>query len=133
MPRRKRTARSQVLNNRDVETLRRAIQDGYPWILHTESREYRRTGLSIPLSILLSYVTGISAGVAVFLGGEEHPTREVVTAVRAELKNDIAAAEERYKKIFTGKRHPESFFRYRSPGQEEWWPAEGKAKGASDL
>ena len=116
MPRRKlRTRTTTNVSPREIEALRRAINEGYPWLLHTKDNVYRRTGLNIRLNILLSYVTGISAGPCVYLGGEDHPTKETVAAVKTELMDDIAEAEARFKSVFTGKRRPDSFFRHTNP------------------
>jgi len=98
MPKRKAAARSRTLNQRDVELLREAVRAGFPWLLHTADDPFRsrRTGLTIQQNILLSHVTGITAGAGVFLSGEDHPTEETVAAVKAELQADIAEAERRY-------------------------------------
>lgn len=98
-----------------IEALRRAIRDGYPWLLHTNENVFRQTGLSIRENILLSYVTGISAGACVFLAGGDHPSKETVAAVKEELKADIAEAERRRGRVFTGTRHKDGFFRFQNP------------------
>ena len=115
MPKRKAAPRSRSVNQRDVELLRGAIQNGFPWLLHTDNKTFRQTGLSIQQNILLSYVTGIAAGAGVFLAGENHPSRETVAAVKEELKADIAEAERRYGRVFTGTRHKDNFFRFQNP------------------
>lgn len=112
MPRRKTRTRSAGMSQHDIEALRRAINEGYPWILHTADTSRRVTGLTIGQSILLSHVTGITAGAAIFLSGEDHPSKETVAAVKAELKTEIAEAEARYKSIFIGERHSDGFFRH---------------------
>jgi hypothetical protein len=71
--------------------------------------------LTTELNILLSYITGISAGAGIYLAGEDHSSRETVAVVKALLKEEIAEAEKRYKNIFTGKRYQDSFFRYLNP------------------
>src|SRR5262245_52410525 len=109
MPLRKRTLRSRNLNQHDIEVLRTAIREGVPWLLHQKDNQFRSSGLDIRHGILLSYVTHVLCGPGVFLAGEEHPSREIVEAVRAELADDIAVAEKRYRKIFTGRHYPESF------------------------
>jgi hypothetical protein len=116
MPKRKTKQRAAAVSPREIEALRRAIQAGFPWALRVKGDDtFRTTGLSIRLNILLSYVTGIAAGACVFLSGGEHPSRETVAAVKAELKGDIANAEKRFKGIFVGKRHADSFFRDTNP------------------
>jgi hypothetical protein len=111
MPLRKIRARNSSVTSQEVESLRRAITDGYPWLLHTQNNVHRRTGLSLRLNILLSYVTGIVAGAGVFLD-EEHPSQETIANIKAELQADIDEAEERFKNTFTGKRRSDSFFRH---------------------
>jgi hypothetical protein len=123
MPRRKKVLRNRSVSSHDIEMLRRAIAEGYPWILHQADNLYRHTGLTIQQNILLSYVTGIAAGVGVFLAGEDHPSKETVLAVRAELQADIDEAEERYKAVFTGERRHDKFFRHtnwNSPPRSEY-------------
>ena len=121
MPKRKAAARSRTLNQRDVELLREAIRNGFPWLLHTADDPFRsrRTGLTIQQNILLSHVTGITAGAGVFLSGEDHPTEETVAAVKAELQADIAEAERRYGQMFTGTQHKDGFFRFQNPYSPE--------------
>jgi hypothetical protein len=99
----------------DIEALRRAIQAGFPWLLHTEDRTYRRSGLTLAQGVLLSYITGIAAGAAVFLAGNPHPSRKTVASVKGELKDEIAEAEKRFKSIFKGQRRSYDFFRYEGP------------------
>ena len=97
MPRRKiRSRTTSSVTPREIEALRSAIQNDMPWLLHTDHKVFRRTGLSIRLNILLAHVTGITSGVSVFLSGESHPSRETVAAVKAQLQDDIAAAEKRF-------------------------------------
>lgn len=114
MPRRKTRPRSAGMSQHDIEVLRNAIREGFPWLLHTADKTRRVTGLTIRQNIVLTYVTGILAGAGVFLSGEDHPSKETVAAVKAELKNEIAEAEARYKSIFIGQRH--SDFRHVVPG-----------------
>lgn len=108
MPVRKKRPQAQRINvsSREIEQLRKAIQDGYPWMLHHTDRMFRQTGLDIRANILLSYVTRISAGVAPFLPGENHPSKKTVLAVREQLKDDIAAAEKKYKSMCEYKNVP---------------------------
>jgi hypothetical protein len=116
MPKRKTKQRAAAVSPREIEALRRAIMDGYPWALRIKGDDkFRQTGLSLRLNILLSYITGIAAGAGVFLSGGEHPSRETVAAVKAELKDDIENAEKRFKGSFVGKRHADSFFRDINP------------------
>ena len=113
MPKRKIKARSGNVGLHEIETLRRAIGEGLPWLLHTADNTYRRTGLTTRQNILLSYVTGINSGAAVFLAGEPHPSRETVAYVKAQLQADIDEAEKRFKGVFTGKRRKGVFFAIR--------------------
>jgi hypothetical protein len=106
-----RSTRSRKVGAADVAALRQAIRAGYPWLLHTGDDIWRHTGLNTQQNIMLAYVTGISSGVAVFLAGEPHPSKEIVAAVKAELQVDIDAAERRFRKIFKGHRYRDSFFR----------------------
>jgi hypothetical protein len=115
MPKRKRIARSGNESAQDIETLRRKIQEGFPWLLHTADNTYRRTGLTTRQNILLAYITGINSGAAVFLAGEPHPSRETVAYVKAQLQADIDEAEKRFKGIFTGRRRTGIFFRDQGP------------------
>ena len=116
MPKRKTKQRAAAVSPREIEALRRAIMDGYPWALRIKGDDtYRQTGLNFRLNILLSYVTGIAAGPGVFCAGGEHPSRKTVAAVKAELKDEIDEAEKRFKGIFIGKRHRDSFFREQNP------------------
>ena len=111
------------MSQHDIEALRTAINKGIPWILHSADKTCRGTGLTIRQSILLSHVTGITAGAAIFLSGEDHPSKETVAAVKAELESEIAEAEERYKSIFIGERHSDGFFRHvvsRVPSRSEF-------------
>ena len=125
MPKRKTATRSQgSVTAAEIEMLRRAIIDGYPWALRIKNDDtYRQTGLNFRLNILLSYVTGIAAGPGVFCAGGEHPSRETVAAVKAELQDEIDEAEKRFKGLFIGKRHRDSFFREQnlySPPRREY-------------
>ena len=111
------------MSQHDIEALRRAINEGYPWILHTADKTRRVTGLTIRQNIVLTYVTGILAGAGVFLSGEDHPSKETVAAVKAELKTEIAEAEARYESIFIGNRYYDGFFRHvgrRAPSRSEF-------------
>jgi hypothetical protein len=116
MPKRKRVVKQPIgFSARDVEVLRRAIQAGWPWRLDLRAdKMFRTTGLSIRHNIMLSYATGIAAGVCVYLSGEIHPDHETVVMLKDALKDDIAEGERIWGPRFTGKRHPESYFRWGS-------------------
>ena len=111
MPLRRKRTRSGNISPHDIEALRGAIHEGYPWILHSTDNVFRVTGLTTMQNILLSYATGIAAGAAIFLSGEDHPSKEAVAAVKAELKSEIAEAEARCKSIFIRERHRDGYFR----------------------
>jgi hypothetical protein len=116
MPRRKLTVRNRNLSQIDIEALRQAIREGWPWITETADNRFRENfNLTIRQSIVLSYITGIAGSCAVYLAGEDHPSRETVAAVKAELNEDIAEAEKRFGPQFVGKRHSDSFFRCLKP------------------
>jgi hypothetical protein len=111
--RRLRIARRGVVTQKDVEVLRQAIRVGLPWVCHHIDGRYRRDDLlTTEQNILLSYVTGISCGAAVYLGGGDHPSRKTVKAVKAELQADIDEAEKKFGGIFRGERHSYDFFAF---------------------
>jgi hypothetical protein len=111
--RRLRIARRGIVTSKDIEALRGALKLGWPWIFHHIDGRYRRADLlTTEQNILLSYVTGISCGPAVYCGGGDHPSKATVKAVRAELKDDIAEAEKQFEGIFRGERHSYAFFAF---------------------
>lgn len=94
----------------EIEKLRNSIREGYPWVCHHADNQYRQSRLGARLDILLSYCTGIGS-LSVFGTGYDHPSRQTVKAVKAQLKPDIAEAERRFKDVFRGERYTDADFR----------------------
>jgi len=115
MPKRKTATRSQgSVTPAEIEMLRRAIAEGFPWICNVAG-EYRKPILNPRLSILLSYCTNISC-LAIFCAGYSHPSRETIKAVKAALQADINEAERRFASLDI-ERWSDADFRYTNPGQ----------------
>jgi hypothetical protein len=115
MPKRKTATRSQgSVTPAEIEMLRRAIAEGFPWICNVDD-EYRKPILNSRLNILLSYCTNISC-LEVFCSGYSHPSPETVKAVRAALQADINEAERRFES-FDIERWSDADFRSTNPGQ----------------
>src|SRR5918996_651297 len=99
MPVRRTRARSRTtISPHDIEALRGAIRDGWPWRFHIDP-VYHPDPLNTELSILLAYITGVHPSCAVYLGGGDHPSRKTVKAVKAELQADIAEGEAKARQL----------------------------------
>ena len=94
----RRKAKPRNLNSvspHEIEQLRDAINRGFPWFFKHPDNQYRQSGLSSRLNILLSYVTGIYS-MDVGCAGGSHPSKETVETVRAILNDDLVRADEKY-------------------------------------
>ena len=115
MPKRKTATKSQgSVTAADIETLRRAIAEGFPWICKIDD-VYRKPILNSRLNILLSYCTNIPC-LEIFCAGYSHPSSETVKAVTAALQADINEAERRFAS-FDIERWTDADFRSTNPGQ----------------
>ena len=119
MPERKKRLRAERsgISQRDIEALRGAIEQGYPWLYHNVDRIFYPSTLESRLEILLAYLTGIGT-MAVWCdpSTENHPSKATIAAVKKLLKADIRAGEKKFKKIFAGERYTDDDFRYIRPG-----------------
>jgi hypothetical protein len=97
MPKRKTTTVRQhgSVSPHEIEKLRDAVNRGFPWFFNHPDNQYRQSGLSSRLNILLSYVTGIYS-MDVGCAGGSHPSKETVETVRAILNDDLVRADEMY-------------------------------------
>jgi len=116
MPKRKTTTVREhgSVTPREIEQLREAIAQGFPWVSNHVDNMYRQSGLPARLDILLSYVTGLGC-LSIFGSGYDHPSKQTVKAVKAELQSDIDAAEKRYASVCVGERFSDADFRQQFP------------------
>ena len=103
------------VSNGEIQQLRDAISQGYPWICEIDDGVYHPAVLNAKLNILLSYLTNIPC-LEIHCVGDPHPSPETIAAVKAQLKEDIGSAEQRFKK-FKIERWRDEDFRRVNPGQ----------------
>jgi hypothetical protein len=94
MPRRMNRKRSSAISDRDIELLRNAILEGWPWRLK-EDEMYRSIPLDEKLQIILSHLTGVFTLPCGF-PTDPHPSDETVASLRSELAADLKQAEKQW-------------------------------------
>lgn len=98
MPVRKKTQRDQSgITQRDVELLKRTINDGYPWVMHA-GNECVSSPVDDRLDILLAHLSGVFT-LAAGYPADAHPSKQTVKAVRKELADELAEAERKWGKL----------------------------------
>jgi hypothetical protein len=97
MPRRSTVDRSHKISGRDVELLRAAIREGWPWRFF-ESDTYQNIPLDARLQICLSHVTQVYT-LACGFPADPHPSDETVAYLRSELATDLKQAEKKWGKL----------------------------------
>jgi hypothetical protein len=120
MPRRSTVDRSHKISGRDVELLRAAIREGWPWRFF-ESDSYQNIPLDARLQICLSHVTGCYT-LAAGYPSDPHPADETVAYLRNELAADLKQAEKKWGKLVPkADRYSSKDLRRRNPS---WGPRE---------
>lgn len=115
MPVRKKTSRDQSgITQRDVDLLRKAIKDGYPWICH-ESDMFVPSPVDDRLEIMLSYATGIFT-LSVGYEPDAHPAPATVKFLKKVLADVLHAAEKKWSHLKI-ERWSAKDLRQRSPSQ----------------
>jgi hypothetical protein len=120
MPRRTVTTRSSNINDRDIESLRAAIREGWPWRFY-ESDKYQSVPLPEKLQICASHLTGVWT-ISCAFPTDPHPSDETVAFLRSELAADLKQAEKQWGALVPRKDrwHPDDL-RERHPS---WGPRE---------
>jgi hypothetical protein len=120
MPRRMIRNRSSAISARDIELLRNAIREGWPWRLH-EDGMFRTIPLDEKLQIILSHLTGVFTLASGF-PTDPHPSDETVAFLRSELGADLKQAEKQWGRLVPKKdRWRSKDLRERNPS---WDPRE---------
>jgi hypothetical protein len=95
MPRRKEKTRiSKGVSPHDIEALRNALREGWPWRLH-EDETFRQVPLDTRLQIMISHLTGIFT-IACGFPSDPHPSDETVSYLRSQLAVELDEGEKRW-------------------------------------
>jgi hypothetical protein len=120
MPRRMTRNRSSAISGRDIELLRGAILEGWPWRLK-EDDIYCAIPLDEKLQIILSHLTGVFTLPCGF-PTDPHPSDETVAFLQNELAADLKQAEKQWGALVPRKdRWHSDDLRERNPS---WGPRE---------
>jgi len=94
MPRRSTVDRSHKISSRDVELLRAAIREGWPWVQH-EGETYRSIPLDDKLQILIAHLSGVFT-LACGFPADPHPSDDTIASLRKALRADLKKAEKQW-------------------------------------
>jgi hypothetical protein len=87
MPLRRKRTRSGNISPHDIEALRNALREGWPWRAH-DPEKFRNIPLDSRLQIVLSHLTGVFTLPCGF-PSDPHPSDETVSNLWSELKTEL--------------------------------------------